>query len=123
VVPRCENGDEISREANRLCGGRHVADKVGAEAGIFVGLEIGEMHHDARSDERRDEVRHETHGEFLLPEEVERDDCGDDVCRELCWVDLVKQDLFLECHVSIVAWGRKAASWPQVAYSIATQAR
>ena len=40
MVPRCENGDEISREAKRLCGGRHVADEIGAEAGIFYGSRL-----------------------------------------------------------------------------------
>jgi len=28
----------------------------------------------------------------MLPEEVERDDCGEDVRRELCWMYLVKQE-------------------------------
>jgi len=111
VVPRCENGDEISREAKRLCGGRHVADEIGAEAGTFVRLKIAAMDDGGRRNGRRDEMRHESNDEFLLPEEVERDDCGDDVCRELSRVDLMEQDFFLECHVSIVAWGREVGSW------------
>ena len=111
VVPRCENGDEISREAKRLCGGRHVADEIGAEAGTFVRLKIAAMDDGGRRNGRRYEMRHESNDEFLLPEEVERDDCGDDVCRELSRVDLMEQDFFLECHVSIVAWGREVGSW------------
>jgi hypothetical protein len=122
VVPSCEYGDQISREAKCLCSGRHVADEVGAEAGILIRLKIRKMDHGARSDGRRGEVRHESYNEFLLPEEVERDDCGDAVCRELRWVDLVKQDFFLKCHASIVAWGRMVGSWCEVAYSISTDA-
>jgi hypothetical protein len=122
VVPRCEYGDQISREAKCLCSGRHVADEVGAKAGILIRLKIRKMDHGARSDGRRGEVRHESYNEFLLPEEVERDDCGDAVCRELRWVDLVKQDFFLKCHASIVAWGRMVGSWCEVAYSISTDA-
>ena len=111
AVPRCDNGDEISREAKRLCGGRHEADEIGAEAGTFVRLKIAAMDYNGRRNGRRDEVRHESYDEFLLPEEVERDDCGEDVCRELSRVDLMEQDFFLECHVSIVAWGREVGSW------------
>jgi len=37
-------------------------------------------------------VRGETEHLFMLPEEVERDDCGEDVRRELCWMYLVKQE-------------------------------
>ena len=107
VVPRCENGDEVSREAKYLRRGRHVADEVGAEARIFVRLKIGEMDHGGRRYGGRDEMRHESYEEFLLPEEVERDDCGDDVCRELRRVDLVKQDFFLKCHVSTLPWKRE----------------
>jgi hypothetical protein len=57
------------------------------------------------------EVRHESYDEFLLPEEVERDYCGDDVCRELRRVNLVEEDFFLRCHVSTVAWGREVGSY------------
>jgi hypothetical protein len=111
VIPCCENGDEVSREAKYLRRGRHVADEVGAEARIFVRLKIGEMDHGGRRYGRRDEVRHESYDEFLLPEEVERDYCGDDVCRELRRVNLVEEDFFLRCHVSTVAWGREVGSY------------
>ena len=101
MVPRGEDRDEISDEAKRLCGGCHVAGEVRTEAGIFVGLEIGEVDDGGRRDGRRDEVRDESYEEIMLPEEAERDDCGDDVRRELCRVDLVKEDFSLSLIVRL----------------------
>ena len=40
----------------------------------------------------RNEVSEESYDELIPPEEVERDDCGEDVRRELCWMYLVKQE-------------------------------
>ena len=37
-------------------------------------------------------MRGETEHLFMLPEEVERDDSGGDIRRELCWMYLVKQE-------------------------------
>jgi hypothetical protein len=39
----------------------------------------------------RNEVSEESYDELIPPEEVERDDCGDDVRREICWVDLLEE--------------------------------
>ena len=103
MVPRGKDGDEISNKPQALGGRGHVAGEVRAEAGISVRFEIGEVDDGCGGNGRRDEVREEPYDEGVLPEEVERDDGGDDVGRELCRVDLVEEDFLLECHRSIVA--------------------
>ena len=90
-------------EARGLGGRRHVAGEVGAEAGISVWFEIGEVDDGGRRYGRRDEMRDVSYDKLMLPEEVERDDRDDDVRREFGRVDLVEEDFFLECHRSIVA--------------------
>lgn len=55
-------------------------------------------------------MRDDAYDEVMLPEEVERDDCRNDNCRELCRMNLVEEDFFPEGHRSIVAWGRGSES-------------
>ena len=80
------------------CSGRGTS-----RGGNFLRLEIGEVDYGGRRDGRRDEVRDESYEEIMLPEEAERDGCGDDVRRKFGRVDLVKENFLFEGHRSIVA--------------------